>query len=163
MMPKNTEFSRYQKIRLQLTLVTAQRSNAMVIRTIVVDDCELMLDALAMMVAAVPTIKIVAKCDDSLACLHLPTETELDLLVTDFIMPGMNGFLLSRKMKQPYPDIKVIVATILDNPFVLEKFRGPKVDSVVSKASLATDLPRAITAFSEVTEPAEAIRMEDTA
>lgn len=42
---------------------------------------------------------------------HLETERDFQLLVTDMVMPGLNGIELARRVKEMIPDIKIILAS----------------------------------------------------
>ncbi len=39
---------------------------------------------------------------------HLKNKTDIDLLLTDIVMPGMDGIELSKEAKQLYPDLKTM-------------------------------------------------------
>ncbi len=43
--------------------------------------------------------------------LKILTENDVDIVISDVIMPGMNGFELAEKVKQNWPDIKVILVS----------------------------------------------------
>src|SRR5437867_3014490 len=53
---------------------------------------------------------VVAASDADRALAALET-TRFDLLLTDVVMPGMDGFDLLRRVKSAWPEIKVIVLT----------------------------------------------------
>lgn len=53
-------------------------------------------------------VVVVGDADQALKTLE---GAEFDLLLTDVVMPGMDGFDLLRRVKSAYPQIKVIVLT----------------------------------------------------
>ena len=53
-------------------------------------------------------VVVVGDADQALKALEA---AEFDLLLTDVVMPGMDGFDLLRRVKSAYPQIKVIVLT----------------------------------------------------
>ena len=54
--------------------------------------------------------EVVSACDADQALAALEA-SEFDLLLTDVVMPGMDGFDLLRRVKSAHPGIKVIVLT----------------------------------------------------
>ena len=48
-------------------------------------------------------------------------EFEVDLLLTDINMPGENGIDLIRYVKKHYPDIAIVVVSVIDNPDAVKK------------------------------------------
>ena len=48
---------------------------------------------------------------EALDIIATSTDTKFDLLLTDIIMPGMDGVLLSQKVMKNYPDLKVMFMT----------------------------------------------------
>ncbi|RVU02447.1 response regulator transcription factor [Mucilaginibacter limnophilus] len=55
----------------------------------------------------------------------LKSGTEVDILLTDINMPGSNGFELSEQVKLLYPDIKIVVLTMLDSEkHVIKAFKS---------------------------------------
>jgi CheY-like chemotaxis protein len=54
--------------------------------------------------------EVVAACDAVQALAALESD-DFNLLLTDVVMPGMDGFDLLRRVKSAYPDMKVIVLT----------------------------------------------------
>jgi len=51
----------------------------------------------------------------------VPDATTLDLLITDVVMPGMEGHELSRRMRQQNPDLRVLYLTgYVDHLFAMK-------------------------------------------
>ncbi len=48
---------------------------------------------------------------DANAALKILTEQAVDLMLTDVIMPGMNGYQLAKQVSKKYPEIKIIIAS----------------------------------------------------
>ncbi len=68
--------------------------------------------------------------EDAVTCLN---EECLDILITDFHMPGMDGFELIRKVKLIQPEIKTILMTGLVNEEVKEKAMIMEIDGLFHK------------------------------
>ena len=70
----------------------------------------------------------------------------VDLVVADLSLPGSNGFNLVREFKNYFPDLKLIVLSIHDEPTVLKEVLVAGADGFVLKRSAATDLIPAVEA-----------------
>lgn len=64
----------------------------------------------------------------------------IDLIVTDLIMPKMDGFELLRLVRQKYPQIPVIIATGQGNPGDAAKAQQLGAVAFLHKSQLAKDL-----------------------
>ncbi len=68
---------------------------------------------------------------DSLAACAWATETglrDIDVLVTDIVMPGMNGYALSRRLREVKPDLRVFyMSGYVDDASTLEAMEQPGV------------------------------------
>jgi len=53
----------------------------------------------------------VLTCSDGQTALRLLAENEIDLIMTDLKMPGMDGLTLIQKVKETYPSIEIMVMT----------------------------------------------------
>lgn len=56
-----------------------------------------------------------------------------DVLVTDIIMPGMNGYELSAKVKADYPDVKIIVISGYDEKEKMNNEKDERFDQRLEK------------------------------
>jgi CheY-like chemotaxis protein len=78
-------------------------------RILVVDDETYVRDLLARVLKRRPyDVDLAADADEALGLL---AEHHYDLLLTDVVMPGMDGFELLRLVKAAYPQMTVIVLT----------------------------------------------------
>lgn len=78
-------------------------------RILVVDDETYVRDLLARVLLRRPyEVDLAADADEAL---ELLAKHRYDLLLTDVVMPGMDGFELLRRAKAAYPEITVIVLT----------------------------------------------------
>jgi len=55
--------------------------------------------------------EVVAVCDAEKALAALQASPDFELMLTDVVMPGMDGFDLLRRVRSAYPHVKVIVLT----------------------------------------------------
>jgi PAS domain S-box-containing protein len=89
---------------------------------------------------------ISAACgDEALACL---TDTKVDVVLSDIVMPGMSGIELGARIKHIYPDLPVVLATGYSEqaartsqqlPIILKPYSGPDLSGALAKAIRAAD------------------------
>jgi two-component system, cell cycle response regulator CpdR len=83
--------------------------------------------------------------EDGIAALHaLQTEAAFDLLLTDIVMPGMDGIALALKVAKDYPGLRVL----LMSGYAAERQRAHNLDvliqRVISKPFTLQELVRAV-------------------
>ncbi|MBW2466698.1 MAG: response regulator [Deltaproteobacteria bacterium] len=65
--------------------------------------------------------KTIAAPHAKAACQLAEKQPKIDLLITDIIMPGMNGIDLAREITSLHPDIRIVFMSGHYNPSVFEK------------------------------------------
>ena len=67
---------------------------------------------------------LVGESDNGLETLNLVKQLQPDLLVTDLMMPGMNGLEVTRRIRLSFPATRVVVVSVnADEPYVAGAFR----------------------------------------
>jgi nitrogen-specific signal transduction histidine kinase len=80
------------------------------ISVLVVDDDLLVLDSIAAMLDDLGHAVIEARSGEEAVRL-LPRMPKIDIVVTDYAMPGMNGFEFAQRVKERNPKLPIILAT----------------------------------------------------
>ena len=89
-------------------------------------------------------IELIAEADDGDEAWRLLTQGLPDVAVLDIQMPAMGGIELTRRIKQRYPTVRVLILTAYDDePYVLALLRAG-ADGYVLKTAQSTDLLRAV-------------------
>ncbi len=81
------------------------------IRIMLVDDHAIERQGVRSLLEAQPDLRVVAEAGDGLEVLPLVGQSEPDLVITETIMPRMNGLELTGQLLRRYPDLKVLVLT----------------------------------------------------
>ncbi len=81
------------------------------IRVLLVDDHAIERQGVRSLLDAQPDIRVVAEAGDGLEALPLISQCHPDVVVTETIMPRMNGLELTGQLQRRYPDLKVLVLT----------------------------------------------------
>lgn len=117
------------------------------IRVVLADDHPGMLAGVKHELASVETITLVGEAANSTGLMALLDATPCDVLVSDYAMPAGefgDGVPLFNLIKRRFPDIQIVVITMLDNPAVLHSLVSSGIRCVVSKSDAVAHLIPAI-------------------
>jgi len=98
---------------------------AYALHTIVLaDDHSVVRQSLKRLLNQQADFQLVGECGNGLETLSLVKQLQPDLLVTDLMMPGMNGLEVTRRIRLSYPATRVVVVSVNgDEPYVAGAFR----------------------------------------
>lgn len=113
-------------------------------KCIIVDDNKMARMALKQLVSQLPTLELIAECNDAADALEALNTTQVDLLLLDIEMPGMTGLDLIKKMGSNRP---LIIFTTAKTDYAVEAFELSVVDYLVK--------PIALLRFRQAVEKAE--------
>ncbi|WP_372241337.1 response regulator [Pseudomonas sp. BCA17] len=116
-------------------------------RIILADDHPIFLIGLRAVLEGDEQVRIVAEANSPQALVELMQTCACDVLVTDFMMPAepqADGLRLIGHLRRHYPDLPIVVVTMLNNAGLFHAILELGVMGLLSKASLANELPEAI-------------------
>lgn len=88
----------------------------------IVDDHHILLDGLKWVISQYDFVDKVSAFSSAEQLIEaLDAGEQFETIVTDLQMPGMNGHDLIAHLHQFYPDLKILVMTMFDSPFVIRK------------------------------------------
>lgn len=88
----------------------------MKIKIAIVDDNSFLIKAVEDKLAFFENVEIKWNAMDGLQCLEkLEIDNRLDLILMDIEMPNLNGVETTEKIKNKYPQIKIVILTVFDN------------------------------------------------
>ena len=106
------------------------------IKTFLVDDHEMILDSLKLLLNLSDEIDIVGTESDSRNVLNRLKEEDVDVLVTDYRMPYLDGLQLTRQVKENFPEVKVLVLTVNEEPAdIQDAYQSGALGYMMKKAS----------------------------
>ncbi|KWF16654.1 response regulator transcription factor [Burkholderia pseudomultivorans] len=121
----------------------------MSVRVVIADDHPLTVLGIRQVLSGAPDLVVVDEAGEPGALLDCLARTCCDVVVTDFAMPGhrhADGLLMLEAIRAAFPQVRLVVLTMLDNPALLQHIRDAGALAVVGKRSDLDELPRAIMA-----------------
>lgn len=126
-----------------------QTNGAGSMRVLLVDDHAIVIDGIAALLQGMPGVEVVGKANDGEEALSLLEHTAVDVLVTDHSMEKMDGLTLVRMVRKNYPQIKIIVLTMHDEPAIVHDVLRAGVDSYILKKYTHSELQMALEVIRE--------------
>jgi two-component system nitrate/nitrite response regulator NarL len=78
----------------------------------IVDDHQIVIDGLKSLLHGHDQFEVVIECTQPLEMISLIEKRSIDILLTDIMMPGLNGAELSKLVHQQYPAIKILALSM---------------------------------------------------
>ena len=85
------------------------------IKVLVVDDQEELAKELKSILQTDERIEVTATATDGFSALEEMEKQEADVVLMDIRMPNMNGVVATRRIKEEYPNAKVLILTTFDD------------------------------------------------
>lgn len=84
-------------------------------RVMIVDDSDMARQGIRMILELDPEFEVVAECGSGEEALLLCEEWMPDLILMDINLPGMDGLETTKRIKDHYPYVKVVMVTVSDD------------------------------------------------
>ncbi|QJI27540.1 response regulator transcription factor [Pseudomonas sp. ADAK18] len=117
------------------------------LRIVLADDHPIFLIGLRALLERDERVSIVGEASSPQALTELLQHCACDVLVTDFMMPAepqADGLRLIEQLRRNYPTLPIVVVTMLNNAGLFHSILELGVMGLLSKASLADELPEAV-------------------
>lgn len=117
------------------------------LRIVLADDHPIFRIGLRAVLEQLPDVIVVGEAGSPLELTALLQATDCDVLLTDFMMPfehQNDGLKLLEQIRRHHPQLPVLVVTMLNNAGLFRAMLALGMAGVLSKASLANELPQAI-------------------
>jgi DNA-binding NarL/FixJ family response regulator len=112
------------------------------IRVLIADDHADVLDDIRDLLE--PDFDVVGAVADGHELLNAVESLNPDVIITDISMPGLTGIEAARRIIEKYPDSKIILLTMHNDPALIEQGFAAGALGYVLKVKANMDLPQAI-------------------
>jgi two-component system response regulator NreC len=116
------------------------------IRILLADDHVTVRHGLKLLIDGQPDMKVIFEASDGRSAIDKALELKPDVVVMDISMPGMNGLLATRTLKERQPDAAIITLTRHGDDAYLQELLRAGVSGYVLKQSAPAELLQAIRA-----------------
>lgn len=117
------------------------------IEILLVDDHEIVRDGIKSLLEDEVGFKITAEAENGKEAIEECANRDIDLVVMDISMPEMNGIEATEKIKERFPEIKVLALTMMDEDEHIRNMIEAGASGYIMKSSDKDELLKAITAI----------------
>ncbi len=112
---------------------------------LLVDDSPTVLQHLRRFLVSCPQFEVIATAADGLEAVHVARTLWPDLILMDLLMPGLNGFEATARIRQELPDVPIIAMSVLDPEAAQAAALASGADGFLAKARLFEDFEKEAT------------------
>jgi two-component system response regulator NreC len=116
------------------------------LRILLADDHVTVRHGLKLLIDSQPDMEVVSEASDGNSAVQNAVAVKPDVVVMDISMPGMNGLVATRKLKQVQPGTAIVTLTRHADDAYLQELLRAGVSGYVLKQSAPTELLQAIRA-----------------
>jgi DNA-binding NarL/FixJ family response regulator len=116
------------------------------LRILLADDHVTVREGLKMLIESQPDMTVVSEASDGAAAVEQARALQPDVVVMDISMPGMNGLVATRTLKQTQPNAVIVILTRHGDDAYLQELLRAGADGYVLKQSAPSELIQAIRA-----------------
>lgn len=114
-------------------------------RILVAEDHRILLDSLAMLLASINGVEVVSKHTNGRQVLTaLELDSDINLVVSDLQMPVMNDIELTLQLRERFPQVKICLLTVADQPDAIKEAIRAGADGYVLKSADRSELEKAL-------------------
>jgi len=116
------------------------------LRVLLADDHLTVRHGLKLLIDSQPDMKVIAEASDGHTAVQQAVKLKPDVIVMDISMPGMNGLVATRKLREMQPSVAVVTLTRHTDDAYLQELLRAGVSGYVLKQSAPSELLQAIRA-----------------
>jgi DNA-binding NarL/FixJ family response regulator len=113
-------------------------------KILLVDDHTILLDGVKSLLSKEDDLQIVGQAGSAEAALEFLKKQDVDLIITDYSMPGMDGLSLLNTVKRIAPNTKIILLSMHDEVHLVKEILKAGVNGYVLKKDTHKELLNAI-------------------
>jgi two-component system response regulator NreC len=113
-------------------------------RVFLVDDHEMILPGLKIAIESIDKFSVIGTATDGLTAFNSIMELSPDIAVLDLSIPVLNGFEITRKLKEKKSPVKIIILTSYSEDKYIREAMELKVDGYLLKENSSRELIEAL-------------------
>jgi two-component system, NarL family, nitrate/nitrite response regulator NarL len=113
-------------------------------RILLVDDHAILLDGVRNLLEKEEGLQVMGTAESAEKALEFLKTNDVDIVITDFHMPGMDGLTLVHTIKRIQPEIKTIILSMHDETHLVKEILRAGVNGYVLKKDTHKELLNAI-------------------
>lgn len=113
-------------------------------KVLLIDDHAIVLDGIEAILGQHTGLEVVAKLSDGNMALSYLKINQIDLVITDYSMPDMDGLTLVKRIKGESTDVKVIMLSMHDETDIIREVLSAGLDGYILKKYAQKELLQAI-------------------
>lgn len=114
------------------------------LRIAIADDHALFRKSLKLLIGSFENMEVVAGASNGIELLEKLKSVTADILLLDIQMPEMDGFETCTKINELYPDLKILVLTLISEEDTIKKIMDMGVNGYFTKNTDPHELEKAI-------------------
>jgi len=114
------------------------------LRVAITDDHTLFRKSLGMLVNSFEDMHVVLEAGNGLELLEKLENTQADILLLDLQMPEMDGFETAKRIKERYPEMKILILTLMSETDIIDRVIKMGVNGYFTKNTPPNELENAI-------------------
>jgi two-component system, NarL family, nitrate/nitrite response regulator NarL len=118
-------------------------------KLLIVDDHLIFLESLSLLLDSMTEFEIVGTASNGKEALLKLQETEVDILLCDYMMPQMDGVELIFRMKEAFPNVKILMLTGNEDVNGIKKAIQMGVSGIIMKNTRKEELKKALLSVGE--------------
>ena len=116
------------------------------LRILIADDHAIVRQGLKLLIDSQPDMKVIAEAASGDAVLQQAAAVKPDVVIMDISMPGINGLVATRMLKQRQPETTIVALSRHEEKTYLEELLRAGASAYVLKQSAPTEFLRAVRA-----------------
>ena len=116
------------------------------IKLIIADDHQLVIDGIRLMIAEAPDMECVGTANDGQEALALLAKKQADVLLLDINMEGLNGLETCRAVHIRHPEVKMVALSMLKEPGLIKQMLKNGASGYLLKDAGMDEVLRAVRA-----------------
>lgn len=114
------------------------------VRIVIADDHQMFIDGVKSLLSKEKNLNFIHEALNGEDALSYVRKNEVELLITDISMPGMSGIELTKIIKVEFPQIKVLVLTMFNDPAIINEILQSEAEGYILKNTGKQELMTAI-------------------